>query len=79
MQGLLQAWNFNQPEALRAFKLAEEADPSAAMVYFGQAYALGPGANRWAYISLAASAPSSHLSADQRADRATRPDHKILA
>ena len=48
MQGLLQAWNFNQPEALRAFKMAEEADPSAPMVYFGQAYALGPGANRHA-------------------------------
>ena len=42
----MQAWNFNQPEALRAFKMAEEADPYAPMVYFGQAYALGPGANR---------------------------------
>ena len=46
MQGLLQAWNFNQPEAMRAFQMAEEADSSAAMVHFGQAYALGPGANR---------------------------------
>ena len=46
VQGLLQAWNFNQPEALRAFKMAAEADPNAAMPYFGQAYALGPGANR---------------------------------
>ncbi|BDA50251.1 hypothetical protein COCOBI_15-3800 [Coccomyxa sp. Obi] len=44
--GLLQAWNFNQPEALRAFELAAEQDSSAAMVYWGQAYALGPGANR---------------------------------
>ena len=52
VQGLLQAWNFNQPEALRAFKLAEEADPSAPMVYFGQAYALGPGANRRASLNL---------------------------
>ena len=46
LQGLLQAWNFNQPEALRAFQMAEEADPFAPMVHFGQAYALGPGANR---------------------------------
>lgn len=46
LQGLLQAWNFNQPEALRAFKLAAKADPSAAMAHWGQAYALGPGANR---------------------------------
>ena len=62
MQGLLQAWNFNQPEALRAFKMAEEADPGAPMVYFGQAYALGPGANRRASLpSLPSLAP--HTSA----------------
>jgi hypothetical protein len=46
MQGLLQAWNFNMPEALRAFKLASKADPKAAMPYWGQAYALGPFINR---------------------------------
>ena len=46
LQGLLQAWNFNQPEALRAFRLASEADPTAPMPFFGMAYALGPGANR---------------------------------
>ncbi len=45
-QGMLQAWNFNQPEALRAFQLASEEDPAAAMPFWGQAYALGPGANR---------------------------------
>lgn len=44
--GLLLEWNFNQPEALRAFELAAEADPSAAMPHWGVAYALGPGANR---------------------------------
>ncbi|EIE23263.1 hypothetical protein COCSUDRAFT_47568 [Coccomyxa subellipsoidea C-169] len=44
--GMLQAWNFNQPEALRAFQLASEEDPAAAMPFWGQAYALGPGANR---------------------------------
>lgn len=46
LQGLLLEWNFNQPEALRAFELAAEADPSAAMPHWGVAYALGPGANR---------------------------------
>lgn len=45
-QGLLLEWNFNQAEALRAFKLASEADPTAAMPYWGITYALGPGANR---------------------------------
>ncbi|DBA72834.1 TPA: hypothetical protein ACH3X2_010219 [Trebouxia sp. C0005] len=44
--GLLLEWNFNQAEALRAFKLASEADPTAAMPYWGITYALGPGANR---------------------------------
>lgn len=44
--GLLSEWNFNQAEALRAFKLASEADPSAPMPYWGITYALGPGANR---------------------------------
>lgn len=48
LQGLVQAWNFNQPEALRAFQLAQREDPDAAMVYWGQAYAQGPGANRQA-------------------------------
>lgn len=46
LQGLLQAWNFNQREALRAFRMASEADPAAVMPYWGQVYALGPGANR---------------------------------
>ncbi len=63
MQGLLQAWNFNQPEALRAFKMAEEADPGAPMVYFGQAYALGPGANRRA--SLASLPPHTSAGAHE--------------
>lgn len=45
-QGLLLESNFNQAEALRAFELAAEADPAAAMPHWGMAYALGPGANR---------------------------------
>ena len=49
-QGLLLEWNFNQAEALQAFQLASQADPSAAMPHWGITYALGPGANR--YMSL---------------------------
>ena len=54
LQGLLLEWNFNQAEALHAFELAAEADPSAAMPHWGIAYALGPGANR-------CSCPSSYI------------------
>ena len=52
LQGLLLEWNFNQAEALHAFQLASEADPTAAMPHWGIAYALGPGANRSASEKL---------------------------
>ena len=52
LQGLLLEWNFNQAEALHAFQLASEADPTAAMPHWGIAYALGPGANRSASDQL---------------------------
>ncbi|KAK9824022.1 hypothetical protein WJX72_007032 [[Myrmecia] bisecta] len=44
--GMLQEWNYNQEEALHAFQQAAAEDPTAAMPYWGQTYALGPGANR---------------------------------
>lgn len=49
-QGLLLAWNFNQPEAGAAFRLAAEADANASMAFWGLQYAVGPGANRWAAL-----------------------------
>jgi len=45
-QGLMEAWNFNQPEARAAFEQAATADPNASMPHWGLAYSLGPGANR---------------------------------
>ncbi|KAK9835405.1 hypothetical protein WJX81_007635 [Elliptochloris bilobata] len=44
--GMMQAWNFNQPEARAAFQQAAAADPNASMPLWGLTYALGPGANR---------------------------------
>ncbi|KAF8058948.1 hypothetical protein HT031_005516 [Scenedesmus sp. PABB004] len=44
-QGLLLAWDFNHPEALRAFRAGLEADPHAPMLHFGVALSLGPYAN----------------------------------
>jgi hypothetical protein len=43
---MMQAWNFDQPEARAAFEQAAAADPGASMPLWGMAYALGPGANR---------------------------------
>jgi len=44
-QGLRLAYAFNHPEALRAFRHAEQLDPACAMCAWGQAYVLGPNIN----------------------------------
>lgn len=44
-QGLRLAYAFNHPEALRAFRYAEQLDPGCAMCAWGQAYVLGPNLN----------------------------------
>jgi len=40
-QGLLQAYNYNHPQALVDFEAALQEDPSAAMLYWGKVHALG--------------------------------------
>ena len=44
-QGLRWSYAFNHPEALRAFRKAQEIDPGCAMCYWGEAFALGPNIN----------------------------------
>ncbi|RYD80600.1 MAG: hypothetical protein EOP84_11860, partial [Verrucomicrobiaceae bacterium] len=44
-QGLLLAYAFNHPEAVRSFKEAIRHDPECAMAYWGIALALGPNIN----------------------------------
>ena len=44
-QGLRLSYGFNHAEAIRAFKEAARLDPSLAMAYWGQAFALGPNIN----------------------------------
>lgn len=44
-QGLLLAYGFNHPEAVRSFKEAARLDPQCAMAYWGVALALGPNIN----------------------------------
>ena len=44
-QGLRLAYGFNHAEAARAFREAQRRDPSCAMCFWGEAYALGPNIN----------------------------------
>jgi len=44
-QGLRWTYAFNHPEALRAFRHAQDLDPACAMCYWGEAYVLGPNIN----------------------------------
>ena len=44
-QGLRLAYAFNHGEAVRAFRAAQAIDPTCAMCYGGEAYALGPNNN----------------------------------
>ena len=44
-QGLTLSWAFNHAEALRAFRHAQRIDPSCAMCFWGEAFALGSNIN----------------------------------
>ena len=46
-QGIKLTYAFNHAEAHRSFMEASRLDPSSAMTYWGQAYALGPNINDW--------------------------------
>jgi len=49
-QGMMLAFTFNQPEALRSFQAGLELDPQAPMLHWGVAYALGPYLNKVADV-----------------------------
>lgn len=44
-QGYRMAWAFNHAEAVRAFRAAQDLDPSCALCFWGEAWALGPHIN----------------------------------
>jgi tetratricopeptide (TPR) repeat protein len=44
-QGLVFCYGFNHDEAVRAFQAAQSLDPSCAMAFWGEAFALGPNIN----------------------------------
>lgn len=45
-QGLILSYGFNHAEAVRSFRAAQQLDPSCAMCFWGEAYALGPNINK---------------------------------
>ena len=56
----MEAWNFNQIEAQRAFDAALKVDPACSRCWWGIAYALGPGANRFEHAADRAHEPPAH-------------------
>ena len=55
-QGLRLAYGFNHAEARRAFRKAQQIDPTCAMCYWGEALVLGPNIN--APMEASAAAPA---------------------
>jgi tetratricopeptide (TPR) repeat protein len=74
-QGLGHLWGFNHAEAVRAFRAAQAADPTCAMCWWGEAYALGPHLND--IMHDAAVAPA-FAAARKAADLATLPKEIAL-
>jgi tetratricopeptide (TPR) repeat protein len=77
-QGLRLTYAFNHPEALRAFRKAQELDPACAMCYWGEAYALGPNIN--APMDPAAVGPAVRAveTARERAGRAREHEQALI-
>ncbi len=59
-QGLILSYGFNHAEAVRSFREAQRLDPSCAMCFWGEAYALGPNINK---PMDPADAPAAHAAA----------------
>src|SRR5512132_1041307 len=65
---------FNYPEALRAFRWAQQIDPGCAMCAWGEAYVLGPNIN--APMDPAAIAPAMAAVSRARDRAATASEHE---
>ena len=76
--GLLQAWAFNPPEAIRMFKAALAQDPRCAMCAWGVAWQLGPNINSPARGPLAEADRYADL-AVRHAAATTPKEHALIA
>jgi len=70
-QGLAYCYAFNHAEAIRSFKHAAELDPGCAMVYWGEALALGPNIN----LDVDPDAEKAAFTAEQKAVAALKAPH----
>jgi tetratricopeptide (TPR) repeat protein len=66
-QGLRLAYGFNHAEARRAFRKAQQIDPTCAMCYWGEALVLGPNINAPMEASAAAPAMAAGMRAKELA------------
>ncbi len=77
-QGLRLSFNFNHHAAIRAFKIAQAADPDCAICYWGEAFALGPNIN----APMAPEANGPALAATAKAvavkDKASRWEQALI-
>lgn len=78
-QGLRLAWGFNHAEAVRAFKAAQRRDPTCAMCYWGEAWALGPNINLPMMLDAVAPAFAAVAQAQALAAGATEKERALIA
>ena len=76
-QGLRLTFAFNHAEAARAFRAAQDLDPSCAMCFWGEALVLGPNINAPMFPEAVAPAVAAAAEAQRLAPRA-RPEEQAV-
>ena len=77
-QALAFTYNFNHGEAINAFKQAQAIDPTCAMCYWGEAFALGPNINAPMFDEAVAPAYAAILKAIELRDGATEKERALI-
>jgi tetratricopeptide (TPR) repeat protein len=77
-QGLSLCYGFNHDEAVRSFRAAARLDPDCAMVYWGEAFALGPNINLPVPEANAALAYAAIQNAVARKDQANPVNRDLI-
>lgn len=77
-QGLRLLHGFNHAEAVRAFKEAQRLDPSCAMCFWGEAFALGPNINAAMNLDDNVAAYTAARAAFDRADKASEKEQALI-
>jgi tetratricopeptide (TPR) repeat protein len=78
-QGLRLMHAFNHPEALRAFRWAQQVDPGCAMCAWGEAYVLGPNINAPMDPAAVAPAAAAISRAKERAATTSERESALIA